>query len=362
VKSIIFSLLSLSLFSSVSFSSIKSGDVALADRSNKDPIYWSTAERRIKPNRSSVYKATMHNDFPNIRQKYEENSEHYYSENINSFGTREVFDATKEQLFCSGSGRTFSETVLAASRASNASRSAYQPPHTYTNKSGQVGVGMGVRYDFGSFGLDQLTLDDQIGITLGLNSGSKGRFCKKINDPSINYRTANAGKQVYCDPSATESISFTDPVSGFSCAFELDIPLKVGETRFMRQLQGSFSTVAQGFIGCYQNEAGFSKTVLIDNPESCTSSNRETCIKSCDWALDVVCDPRDMPRWGAGKCAGIGTVIFKNDIITVDSTSRLSFDASSRIQYSGTAVMACSTISKSAQWVVTESSCSPVTP
>ena len=71
---------------------------------------------------------------------------------------------------------------------------------------------------------------------------------------------------------------YSDEVSGYNCSLKLDIPLKAGETRYLRQLQTGQKTVASGFVGCYKNSPGSSPQIkLIDNPDSCTPNARGTC-------------------------------------------------------------------------------------
>ena len=197
-------------------------------------------------------------------------------------------------------------------------------------------------------------------------SNSLGRFCYRENDTKVDYRSPGAASAVYCDPSRVtahaQPKTFTDTSSMQSCSLKLDAPIKVGETRFLRQLQtDSEITIAQGFLGCYKNQdTGSPEVVLIDNPPSCTKTNRADCAHTCEWAYQVVCDATKMPRWGGGQCGAFGTMIFKDDVIDVSSVDTLSYNKDTNKQFRGEAIMTCAMISGQAQWIVNNSTCTEV--
>tara|TARA_B100000949_G_scaffold14773_2_gene11423 strand:- start:1875 stop:2936 length:1062 start_codon:yes stop_codon:yes gene_type:complete len=324
------------------------------DDDEKKTPYFSGARTKERST-PDTYSADMHTllQDSSLREQYEENGRFYYSGVTNSFGFEEVINPKEEVIFCAPSDMTFSDAVReAASQGVPAS-------HFVTNDYD----GWGVREDSTSFSLSPTHM--QSGILNTMISNSKGRFCYRPDDNNVDYRYSNAdsAKAVYCDSGQVRS--YVDEVSGFACNLTLDVDLKVGRTRYVRQLQDTASTVAQGFLGCYANEtSGVAELHLIENPDDCSSSNRTSCINSCDWAEDVVCDPRDMPSWGGGMCAGYGTVIFKGDVIEVQSSPQLSYqqgEGGSIVKYSGTATMMCVMVDdgtgNKARWSVVDSNC-----
>lgn len=304
---------------------------------------------RVSAGEPHTYTASMHNRFSDIKANYEENGKYYYSNATNSFGFQEVLNYEQEVVFCGSGDENFSDAVKIASQMPRSS----DPSSTATLGD--------VRSDSTDFSMSPQNMDDAIKQVLvnNSNNNAKGRFCYKTSDSNVDYRHAGSELATFCSSGA--ELSYTDPVSGHSCTLELDIPLKEGETRFIRQLQTGFTTVAQGFIGCYSAGAGGEPSaILIDNPDGCSASDRSKCIRTCDWADDVVCDPRNMPRWGGGKCGAYGTVLFKGDVLNVDSSNAISYDSSTGTYYSGSAVMSCSLVSGKAQWTVVEQTCSAV--
>lgn len=315
----------------------------------------SFASDRVSENkRPKNYTTSMHNQFPDIADKYSENGAFYFSNTVNSFGYKEPFNYSQEVLFCGASDRTFSDAVkIAASSAID----------TCFSTGGRSCAGSSLnkmRYDSTSVGPSPTDIEREVKAALvnNANNNAKGRFCYRLTDSNIDYRASGAGAATYCQPGS--EMTFADSVSGFSCGLKLDITMKVGETRYLRQLQGSKATIAQGFVGCYANPTtGVPQTVLVANPQSCTPSSRDSCLRTCDWADEVVCDPRDMPRWGAGKCGAFGTMLFKGDVFPVTSSDQLSFDSASGKFYRGTAKMSCSMVNGKASWSVSNSTCTP---
>jgi hypothetical protein len=315
--------------------------VALA----QDVDMWNGKQRLNQNNRAQAYSAALHNQFSDIKANYEENGIYYYGDTTNSFGFRDVLNPKHEMVFCGAGDKSFSDTVKVAAAS---------------GRGAAHGVS-GVKHSATTSGFSPATMQEAMHSSLRANTTSKGRFCYRTNDSTVDYRQDTARTAVYCPVSA--ELPYTDQVSGFGCGLKLDIPLKVGETRFLRQLQGSKLTIAQGFIGCYANPTtGVPQTTLIDNPASCTPTSRTSCIRTCDWAHDVVCEPKLMPRWGGGLCGGYGTVLFKGDVVSIEASPQLSYSDSTKTLYQGAALMACSIVSGKAQWILTSSSCTAVPP
>ena len=217
--------------------------------------------------------------------------------------------------------------------------------------------------DSSTMGFSAAEFDVEVKAALEQNVNSKGRFCYDMTDFAnrVDYRDGVAATATYCS-SSMSGVSFVDDESGYSCQLNLDVDLKVGETRYLRQLQGTNVTVGQGFLGCYKNPStGSPELELISNPSTCTGSSRSTCNYTCDWADDVVCESVDMPRWGANKCGGIATTIFKDEAISVTSSDGISYDTSAGVLYRGSAAMRCAMVGAEAEWIVTSQNCSPVT-
>lgn len=327
-----------------------------------EPNYWS-GPVKVDANRLNSYTSTMHTRFNDISENYQQNGIYFYSGLINSFGMKEVLDPSQQPIFCSPNDRSFTEAFFIAAF------NARQDQHTEDSTNAiQASKDMLINFDSTNFGVDPFAVDEEIRNALinNSNAGTKGRFCYDINDYAnkVNYRQAGAEQETFCGQGA--SFNYADDISGFSCSLALDAPLKVGETRFVRQLQNAnslTSTVGQGLLGCYQNEVtGRSEVSLLDNPDSCSSDNRQSCIRSCDWADNVVCDPRDMPNWGLlGQCAGIGTVIFKNDILEVNSNNGLSYNPITEETFGGTATMACQSLGgNSVEWIIVSQTCNKI--
>lgn len=325
----------------------------LVAESNNAPAYWD-GDRVTKSSKSREYSAALHNQFPELKPNYDENGQFYYSDTINSFGFKEVLNPQQEVVFCGPGDQNFSDAVKTAMSST---------PQGCLNCV-QDEAKSAVRDDASSVSAAPDAVVGAVRSVLGgsnANMNAKGRFCYKLSDPSVEYRQAGSETAVYC--SAGQSMNYQDPISGFSCSLKLDVNLKEGETRYIRQLQSdggvSFATIAQGFVGCYANpSSGEPQVSLINNPSSCSPSNRSTCIRTCDWADEVVCDPREMPRWGdGGMCGGYGTVLFKGDVREIDSSPQLSYSSVTRQLYSGKATMSCKMIGGKAKWVLLNSTC-----
>jgi hypothetical protein len=325
--------------------------------------YWSE-DRRVDSGRVNNYSAALHNQMTSIRGRYEENGEFYYSDAINSFGFREVLNTRQEIIFCGAGDVTFSDLIQDVAASGRQSGYTDLPDLPV----GQSGWTKGVFHSSTTMGMpfQEFVSAVESALINNANSQAKGRFCYDRLDTNIDYRRAGSEDEVYCDTSDTVP-PYTDTVSGFSCRLDLDVPLKLGETRYIRQSQLNEVTVAQGFLGCYSNpSSGAAELVLIDNPDSCTPSNRADCVRTCDWAQDVVCEASDMPRWGPlNACGGYGTTIFKDDVVDVLSSPQLSLGVSTGTLYEGRATMTCSVSgvgeSRVANWqLLSGSTCLPL--
>jgi len=334
--------------------------LALAATAN---TYYTGDSRVTKNTDSKMYSAALHNSFPSIKSEYEENGKFYYNGKINSFGFQDVLNSKQEIVFCDSNDRNFSDAVSDASSTHAAS---------YAKSYQSSGVKQGSQY-YGiadsatTIGMSPEAMVDSIKSALvhngvGVTPESKGRFCYKRTDEKVDYRNSGSVDAIYCN--ADQEKEYVDPVSGYSCKLKLDVPLKVGQTKFIRQLQSENITIAQGFLGCYSNpSSGSPELELIDNPSTCSASNRADCNRTCDWADEVVCNPSDMPRWGpANACGGYGTVIFKGDFLSVESSSTLSYDAGLGGLFKGEATMQCVVVEhspgvRSASWAVVDSTC-----
>jgi hypothetical protein len=339
----------------------------LASEGNEDSgqqTYWTVPSGdRATSQGGGVYSAALHNRFLDIKANYEENGVHYYSDVLNSFGFQEVLDPTQEVIFCGAGDKNFSDAINIAQNSSNGSHN--RGVLVTNGDSGFIGEIFSVKESSETVGFDASSMDDAIKSVLQNNVNAKGRFCYRETDQNVSYRRAGSSQATYCGSGQTQT--YTDSVSGFQCQLALDINMKVGETRFVRQLQSAgLPTIAQGFIGCYADPISGSPVMqLVDNPSSCSPSSRSTCIRTCDWAEDVVCNPQDMPRWGGNQCGAYGTMIFKDEVINVNSSSQLSYEESTGTLFEGSAVMACVVVSsgasRSANWAIVSSECNPIT-
>lgn len=349
--------------------------------------YWGENPIRVKQSTHSTsgFNPALHNQFANSPD-YEEGGRFYYSNYLNSFGQKERLNTEQEIIFCQGNEKTFSEMIEAELYKQSGIRStdnlssrqmgltavlsaAYSGLDGFGLPSSGDDVLFSVNADATSVGFTPEALVGAIEKTLresNSTSNSLGRFCYRENDSRVDYRTPSAASAVYCDPSRVaahaQAKTFTDTSSMNSCSLKLDAPIKVGETRFLRQLQAdSEVTIAQGFLGCYKNsDTGIPEVVLISNPPSCTKTNRGDCAHTCEWAYEVVCDAQTMPKWGGGQCAAYGTMIFKDDVIEVNSIDGLSYNRDLNKQFRGEAIMTCAMVSGKAQWIVNNSTCSEV--
>lgn len=329
---------------------------------DNDARYWTESRvNKVDPNRAytNSYIANMHNSFSDIRERYEEGGEYFYSNALNTFGQQEALNPQQEVIFCRPGDRNFTSAVVdAASRRNDSTVRS-----TYWSGSYSPNGDFKVEDDSTTSGLapDQMTSSIREALINNSNNQTKGRFCYDENNYAgrVDYRNPSATQATYCDPSQTAALTFEDEVSGFGCGLNLDIPLKAGETRFIRQLQDGQPTIAQGFVGCYNNPStGHPEVTLIQNPDSCSPSSRGECLRTCDWADQVVCSSQDMPSWG-GACQAVATQIFKDDTITVEASRAMSVDSNGR-RHQGQATMSCQMVGSQAQWVVTSSSCTPV--
>lgn len=315
--------------------------------------YWTDQPRVTqRSNSSRSYTAAMHNRFAGLQPKYQENGEFFYSNYTDSFGQKQALNPDQEVVFCGAGDLSFNDTIEWLQQTA--------PSAGFVVDANSE---QSVRYDSSTIGFGPEQFDTAVRRTLTNNGNqtAKGRFCYDVNDvaQNVDYRTPGAEREVFCDPASEPELLFSDPVSGFSCQIQLDAPLKVGETKFMRQLQtGVSKTIAQGFAGCYRNEvSGLAEFKLIENPSSCTSKNRDSCNYTCEWAHKMICDAKLMPRWGGGKCGALPTVIFKGDVLPVSSSDQLSYSKVDERLYVGEALMQCSLVGGQAQWVITSEEC-----
>lgn len=304
-----------------------------------------------KENVSSFYSATLHSRF-SFRSDYEEGGRFYYSDNTDSFGNQEVLDTETEMIFCGPGDRSFTDTIINA--ASKNRTSGYDT----------AGQEFGATHDSTTVGFSPSQFEGEISSTLQHNANSvsaKGRFCydeSNAND-RVSYRRLGSEKAVYCDPNDFLPATFPDAVSGKTCEIKLDVPIKVGSKRLVRQLQGDSSlTVGEGYLGCYASESGEPLLRLHSNADECALGNYAECSLTCDWAENLVCNPSEMPAWG--NCKGVGTLLFKNDSIVVKSVDALSYNSDEDTFYQGKATFSCRVGTDGPFWSVSEPSCSPV--
>jgi hypothetical protein len=330
-----------------------------------NPDYWSGRPISKESGRATnVYTAAMH-ESSSVRGEFKENGRFYFSGEFNSFGFPEVLNPEQQVIFCNPGDRTFSDAI----RGASATRTLH-PYQRIESPSYAPGKQTWVKETATTVGFRPSTLDAEIvsvfegSATPVLPPNTYGRFCYDPDSTDVNYENPATRTNTYCDSSTASPFTFVDPVSSFQCQLSLDVNLKLGQTRFVRQLESGTSstpTVSQGFISCRQNNAGFAVLELEGNPESCGPTNRESCVRSCDWAENVVCDPREMPRWGAGRCGAYGTMLFKDDVLEVNSSAQLSYDEASGKLYKGSALMACVAVESVggliANWSILESSC-----
>lgn len=321
---------------------VLSGVVANANAGN--PQYFS-GSRVQEVNRADGYTATMHNKF-SFSARYEEGGIYYYSDGIDSFGNRDVLDSSTEVTFCRPGDRNFMSTVKNAAASTAAS--------PYSNSKG-------VKDDSTTSSFSPIQMETAISSTLVNNSNNqtKGRFCYDELDSSntIDYRTPNAGAAVYCSPERFTAASFVDLVSGKTCSLKLDVPIKIGSRRIVRQLQSaSRTTIGEGYLGCYANPATGEPTLQLHaNTDNCSGGSGAECRLTCDWAENLVCNPTELPSWGF--CKGQGSLVFKDDVINVLSNPGVSFDPSTGKRYKGSASFTCRATGSGTYWSLNSSNC-----
>lgn len=239
------------------------------------------------------YSATLHSRF-SFRSDYEEGGRFYYSDTTDSFGNKEVLDTESEMIFCGPGDRSFTDTVINA--ASRSRTSGYDT----------VDQEFGVKHDSTTVGFSPSQFEAEISTTLQNNantSGTKGRFCYDESDASnrISYRKSGSESAIYCNQLDFSAATFLDPISGQSCKIKLDVPIKVGSKRLVRQLQGDSSlTVGEGYLGCYSSESGDPSLRLHSNSDECSLGNYAECSLTCDWAENLVCNPNEMQQTSQG--------------------------------------------------------------
>jgi hypothetical protein len=278
-----------------------------------------------------------------ISRKYEEGGAYYLRDEMNSFGEYEVINTQQEIIFCTSSDKTFTE--VAKESLSTSQQADFEG--LVISDSASTGVLP-----------SQFIADLEDGLVN--NTGSHGRFCYKLNNPDVDYRTSGSENAAYCSQGASTEV-FLDPVTRHQCRLSLDIDLKAGETRYLRQpIDGSFRTIAQGFVQCVDNDLGHPELELVSNPSTCGLENSGTCNYSCIWADEMSCSGSLMPRWGGGLCGGVGSTLFVNDTAVFQSLDATSFSLSSGKQYEGSASMSCKSVGGAAIWVINSSNCDEV--
>lgn len=294
-------------------------------------------------NYPQIYSNSLHDEM-SIAARYQEGGAYYLRGETNSFGENEAINTQQEVIFCVGGDKTFTEV------AKESLSSVLILDHTGA-----------VIKDSASTGAlpNQFISALEAGLANNANSNAKGRFCYKVTNPDVDYRTAGSETANYCGRGTSTGI-FEDPVTGNRCELILDIDLKAGETRYLRQPAGDYRTISQGFVSCSNDGLKTPHLSLVENPDSCGPGGAGICSYSCIWADETACSGSLMPRWGGGSCGGIGSTIFLNDAINIESSKALSFNVISGIQYEGSAQMSCQTVGESAAWVITGSNCSEV--
>lgn len=296
-------------------------------------------QRISKGNYAQIYSSSLHEEM-SIINRYVEGGVYYLRGEINSFGEDEAVNTQQEVIFCSGTDLTFTEVAkLSLSRVQFADHD-----------------GLVIKDSASTGALPNQFIND---LESGLRNNGKGRFCYKVNNADVSYFTAGSAEAGYCGKGTSTGI-FEDPVTRNRCELVLDIDLKAGESRYLRQPETGFRTIAQGFVRCNDSGLGSPTLELISNPDSCGPGSTSTCNFSCIWADGVACSGSSMPRWGGGNCGGVGTTIFKDDIVNINSLNALSFNVLTGLQYRGSAAMSCKSLGELSIWVVDTSNCNVV--
>jgi len=303
----------------------------------------SSSSRVLRGNYPQIYSSSLHDEM-SIKDKYIEGGVYYLRGETNSFGEDEAVNTQQEIILCSNGDKTFTE--VAKSSMSKV---------LFADHDGKV------IKDSASIGVlpNQFIADLEEGLTNNANNNTKGRFCYKVNNPDVNYKTVGAENASFCAKGSSTGI-FEDPVTRNRCELILDIDLKAGESRYLRQPQGNFRTISQGFVRCANEGLGQPELELISNPSNCGANNASACNFSCIWADNSACSGSVMPRWGGGACGGVGATIFLNDVINIEASRALSFDFQNGTQYEGSAQMNCQSVGETAVWVIVSSNCTEV--
>jgi hypothetical protein len=299
---------------------------------------------------NKIYSTTLHDFFPDIKEKYQEGGDFYYRDGVNTFGEKEPFNYQQEVVECQEGEVGFLDAIEQAQQTAISSSTQHS--------------GSGLKYSSVNVGISPSIMNQSIYnalITNG-NNHAKGRFCLKRNDPKIIYKNPNDANEVFCEKGV--SLSFLDPVSGYSCSVKLDVDLKLNQLRLVRQLQYGADTLGQAYFGCYSNPVtGVAEVQLIENPPNCNDSGG--CFKTCQWASDVVCLGELMPRWGNNnECGALPTTIFRGEEIGVSASPALSYI--NNVQYEGSATLKCVVVGGEddyhAVWSVTNAQCNASNP
>jgi len=286
-----------------------------------------------------IYSSSLHDEM-SIKARYAEGGVFYLRGETNSFGEDEPINFRQEIIFCTGNDKTFTEVAKEALEGVQ-----------YADHNGAV-----VK-DSASTGAlpNQFISALENGLVNNASASTKGRFCYKVNNPDVDYRTSGSETATYCAQGSSTGL-FEDPITRNRCELVVDIDLKAGETRYLRQPQGDFRTISQGFVRCADDGFGQPTLELVANEDNCGTN----CNYSCVWADEQACSGSAMPRWGGGSCAGVGTTIFKGDVITISSNRALSFNALTGISYEGSADMTCQAVGESSVWVITQENCTEI--
>lgn len=282
---------------------------------------------------------TLH-DRMNIRSRYLPGGQFYLRETVNTFGDDEPLNRQDQVVFCQPGERDFTDTIV-----------------DFLGRSDPAENGA-VPYDSASFAGDTQGFIGAMQATLENNAtnNSQGRFCIPLNDPDVTFKQGGVTDS-FCE--AGQSLSFTDPASGYSCSVTLDIDLKGGAFRYLRSEIISPPSVGLGYVTCDDEGFGKAQLRLVNNPTSCAGAPG-TCVNTCTWVGGNICRASDMPRWGGENCGGQGTQLLINDVLTVNSVDSFSINANSGQLYKGAASMACEQSGESARWRVLSQTCFPV--
>ena len=288
--------------------------------------------------RVNVYTTGLHFTIadPNERAKYEDGGAYFFNEVLSPLGVKEALDTNKEVILCGGGEKTFTESFKAWASNVPRSNSAFSRPSSDT---------WSVRDDSSTQEYTGTQLDASLRVAIKNNAATKDRFCFRVNDASVDYKTPGSNDLSYCDPVDFAPIDYT--VDGNSCQVELDVKLKVGEVRNVSQNIVGSSNIGTGQIGCFRDSATRLPTIdLLANAPGCSNGGSLPCLRTCSYAEDLHCKGTDL-SWGAGCKAGGQIALINNQVELFNSQPGLIGFITAR----------CSVVNYKAQWIVFTSSC-----